>query len=347
MTSGRPRRLGARAATVCALAMGAAPSAASGAASDLWTTLHVKLELVREERTDALDIDVDTAEGVVTLHGVATDDEEKAKAESIARGMGGMRPVRNLIQVIPDGDRLAVSRSDDEIRRDVEATLRADLGLRGVRVASVNRGVVVLAGRVPTLAAHLRAIELVGGASGVRHVASELRSRDRLADAEIWRDSQSFSEPPAEPLRDAWVTTAAELSLLTSEVADAEIGVHTRAGVVTLFGMVESERERASAADAVRQIALVRGVRNELQVVRPGERATIEQRDAEIRPQVARRLAMDGGLARAGLEVDVSNGVVWLEGDVMGRGERLRAITLARTTSGVRGVLAALAVRSE
>ena len=117
--------------------------------------------------------------------------------------------------------------------------------------------------------------------------------------------------------------------------------------LVTLFGLVDSERQRASAADAVRQIALVRGVRNELQVAPPGERATIEQRDAEIRPQVARRLAMEGGLSRAGLEVAVSNGVVWLEGDVMGRGERLRAITLARTTSGVRRVLAALDVRSE
>jgi osmotically-inducible protein OsmY len=62
---------------------------------------------------------------------------------------------------------------------------------------------------------------------------------------------------------------------------------------------------------------------------------------------VERRLATDGGLAGAGIEVDVSNGVVWLEGDVGGRGERLRAITLARTTHGVRAVLAALDVGSE
>jgi osmotically-inducible protein OsmY len=258
-----------------------------------------------------------------------------------------MRPVRNLIQVIPDGDRPAVSRSDEEIRRDVEATLHGDAGLGRGRIASAHRGVVVLAGRVPTLAAHLRAIDLVQGVSGVRHVASELRSPDRAADAEIWRDSLGRFEPPAEPLRDAWITTAAELSLLASEAADVEIGVHTRAGVVTLFGMVGSERERRSAVASVRQVPLVRGVVNELQVVAPSERPAVEQRDAELRPQVERRLAREGGLAGAGIDVNVSNGVVWLEGDVGGRRDRLRAITLARTTRGVRGVHAALDVGSE
>jgi osmotically-inducible protein OsmY len=342
-------RLRAVVAAALALAIGVAPFDARAAASssDLWTTIQVKLDLVRDARTDAVDIEVDTAEGLVTLHGVATNDEEKAKAESIARGVGGMRPVRNLIQVIPDAERAAVSRSDEEIRRDVVATLDADAGLGRVRVASANRGVVVLSGRVGSLAAHLRAIELVGGVSGVRHVASELRSTDRVADAEIWRDTLTLFEPPAEPLRDAWITTAVELSLLASEVSDLELGVHTRAGVVTLFGIVESERQQASAVAAARQVALVRAVRNELQVVPPSERAAIEQRDAQIRPQVERRLAMDGGLARAGIDVNVSNGVVWLEGDVGGRGERLKAITLARTTGGVRAVLAALDVKSK
>ena len=341
------RLSGVLGAAALVLLGGAAPSASRTTASDLWLALQVKLDLVRDERTDALDIQVDAADGLVTLHGVATNDEENARAESIARGVGGMRPVRNLIQVIPDGERPAVSRSDEEIRRDVEATLRGDAGLGRVRIASAHRGVVVLAGRVPTLAAHLRAIDLVAGVSGVRHVASELRSPDRVADAEIWRDSLGLFEPPAEPLRDAWITTAAELSLLASEAADVEIGVHTRAGVVTLFGMVGSERERRSAVGAVRQVPLVRGVVNELQVVAPSERPAVEQQDAELRPQVERRLASEGGLAGAGIDVNVSNGVVWLEGDVGGRRDRLRAITLARTTRGVRGVRAALDVGSE
>jgi len=324
-----------------------APSAARAAASDLWTTFEVKRDLLFAEEVDALDIDVDTADGLVTLHGVATSGEEKAKAESVARGTGATRTVRNLIQVIPDTEREAVSRNDDEIRRDLEAALQADLDLDGVQVESVNQGVVVLEGRTGTLAAHLRAIEVAEGVGGVRHVASELRSPDRVADVEIWRDSLALFEPPAEPLRDAWITAAAKLRLLTSEVSGLDIDAHTHAGVVTLFGTVESEEQRAKATEVVAKIALVRGVRRELQVVTPGERAAVERRDAEIEPQVEQRLAADQELASAALDVDVSNGVVWLEGDVTDRSERRNAITLARTTTGVRAVVAALDVEPE
>jgi len=347
MTNERFAWLRSLAAAALVLAVSTAPSAARAAASDLWTTFEVKLDLLLAEGVDARDIDVDTADGLVTLHGVATSGEEKAKAESIARGTGDTRPVRNLIQVIPDGEREAVARNDDEIRRDLEAALHTDRDLGGVNVESVNQGVVVLEGRVGTLAAHLRAVEVAEGVSGVRHVASELRSPDRAADAEIWRDSLVLFEPPAEPLRDAWITAATKLSLLANDASGLDIDAHTHAGVVTLFGIVESERQKAEASALAAKIALVRGVRNNLQVVTPSERAAVEQRDAAIEPEVEQRLAADRELARAAIDVDVSNGVVWLEGDVNGRGERRNAITLARTTTGVRAVVAALDVETE
>jgi osmotically-inducible protein OsmY len=91
--------------------------------------------------------------------------------------------------VIPDAERESFSRNDDEARRALEAALQADPDLDAVRVESVNQGVVLLEGGVGTLAAHLRAIEVAEGVPGVRHVASELRSPDRAADAEIWQDS--------------------------------------------------------------------------------------------------------------------------------------------------------------
>ena len=347
MTNERFGWLRSLAAAVLVLAVSAAPSAARAAISDLWTTFDVKLDLLLAEEVDALDIDVDTTEGLVTLHGIVTSAAEKAKAESIARGPGDTRPVRNLIQVIPDAERDAVARNDEEIRRDLQTALHTDRDLRGVHIESVNQGVVMLDGRVATLAAHLRAIEIAEGVSGVRRVASELRSPDRVADVEIWRDSLALFEPPAEPLRDAWITAAAKLRLLTSEVSGLDIDAHTHAGVVTLFGTVESEEQRAKATEVVAKIALVRGVRRELQVVTPGERAAVERRDAEIEPQVEQRLAADQELARAALDVDVSNGVVWLEGDVTDRSERRNAITLARTTTGVRAVVAALDVEPE
>ena len=266
------RRL--RALAVAALALGVAPvGARAAAASDLWTTLQVKLDLVREARTDALDIEVDTAEGLVTLHGVATDDEEKAKAESIARGVGGMRPVRNLIQVIPDAERAAVSRSDDEIRRDVEATLRRGRRprprARGVGESGRSRAL----RRVASLAAHLRAIDLVSGVSGVRHVASELRSPDRAADAEIWRDTLTLAEPPA-----GAAARRVDHDGRGAEPA-RERGLRRGARRPHPGGRGDAVRHRRVGATAgerrgaVKQVAFVRAVRNELQVVPPSERA--------------------------------------------------------------------------
>ena len=346
MTRERADWLKALAVAVLALALGLAPPVARAAVSDLWTTLEVKLDLVLAGLS-ALDIDVDTADDLVTLHGVAASDEEKAKAESIARGAAATRTVRNLLQVIPDAERAAVARSDEEIRRDVETALYADHALDGVRVASLNEGAVFLQGRVDALDDHLRAVEVAEGVSGVRHVASELRSPDRAADAEIWRDSLALFEPPAEPLRDAWITAATKLNLLASAAPAFDVDAHAHGGVVTLFGMVESEQQKAQVGEQTAKIMGVRVVRNRLQVVTPSDRAAVERRDAELLPEVEQRLAADRELARSGIDVDVSNGVVWLEGDVTGRGERRNAITLARTTSGVRAVVAALDVEAE
>jgi len=99
MTNERSARLALLVAAGLVLGVSVGPPPTRAAASELWTTLEVKLDLIRHTGADALGIDVDTADGVVTLRGFATSDEEKAEVESIARGAGGMRPVRNLLHV--------------------------------------------------------------------------------------------------------------------------------------------------------------------------------------------------------------------------------------------------------
>jgi hypothetical protein len=59
----------------------------------------------------------------VTLHGKASTAAEKAKAESLAKQVEGVREVRNLIQVVADSDAEAVSVLDADLEKRVEEAL--------------------------------------------------------------------------------------------------------------------------------------------------------------------------------------------------------------------------------
>ena len=78
-----------------------APLAAAAEAPDPWLTTKVKLSLLSSEGVDGLDVNVDTVDGRVTLHGTAATASERAQAEQLARQVQGVREVRNLIQVVP------------------------------------------------------------------------------------------------------------------------------------------------------------------------------------------------------------------------------------------------------
>jgi len=63
------------------------------------TTAAVKAQLAREKASSLLRIDVDTTDGVVALNGVVESAEQKARAEQITRGVGGVKKVVNNLQV--------------------------------------------------------------------------------------------------------------------------------------------------------------------------------------------------------------------------------------------------------
>lgn len=144
---------------------------------DSWVTLKTKLALMTTENVDTWDLNVDTKEGAVTLHGKVADDAAKAKAEQVAKGIEGVKSVKNLLQVVPKTTRDAVEDSDDVIKGNVEKALDANDMLKDVTMASVNRGVVLLNGSVPTLQAHVTAVETVSKVRGVRRVSSNVTTK--------------------------------------------------------------------------------------------------------------------------------------------------------------------------
>jgi hyperosmotically inducible protein len=66
---------------------------------DTTITSTVKTRLAGEKGTTLTRIQVDTDRGVVQLSGVVESAAEKARAEQITRGVGGVKGVKNNLQV--------------------------------------------------------------------------------------------------------------------------------------------------------------------------------------------------------------------------------------------------------
>jgi hyperosmotically inducible periplasmic protein len=335
---------------VAAFSLLTAPAAFAAQTEDVWITTKVKMALLTDDTVDGLDIDVDTFDSRVTLHGQVDSSVEKAEAESLARKIEGVSDVRNLLAVVPATSRKATEVKDDALAEQVRTVLERDKALASsdIEVKSVNKGVVLLSGQAKTLSAHYRAIEDARAVPGVRQVASEIKSPDELADAEIWEGSEpeAATEEVKASASDAWITTKVKV-LLMAEPGLSPIGVNvdTRAGVVTLFGTVPTEALKARATTQARDVSGVKGVENELQVVPDAVAKRVEAKDEQVLEAVRKRLDTREALADSDIDVAVENGVVRLTGTVATQRDRLTALTVARSTDGVGSVIDALELK--
>ena len=66
---------------------------------DSTITASVKAKLVGDKAANLTRIEVDTTNQVVTLNGVVESADQKAKAEQLARQVGGVKSVKNNLQV--------------------------------------------------------------------------------------------------------------------------------------------------------------------------------------------------------------------------------------------------------
>lgn len=69
------------------------------AAGEAATTAEIKAALVKDSELSALQINVDTKGGTVTLNGTAPSDSAKARAEEIAKSVKGVAAVNNMLTV--------------------------------------------------------------------------------------------------------------------------------------------------------------------------------------------------------------------------------------------------------
>src|SRR5215475_10383759 len=162
----------------------------SRTATDATVTTAVKNKLAAEPTTSAARINVDTANGTVTLSGSVPTAAEKSEAERIARNTQGVTQVVNNITVEGGGaPGLAATpgaggetgaggaASDATILTGIKSQL-APNGITGANV-NVKNGEVTITGAVDDAQKKLKAEEIARQASGVRGVNNQLTIKRR------------------------------------------------------------------------------------------------------------------------------------------------------------------------
>jgi hyperosmotically inducible periplasmic protein len=154
-------------------------SASARASDDTWITTKVRIALMTTDGAGRDAVKVDTEHGKVTIHGTVESEAVKEKAEDTVRGVGGVTEVKNLLQVVKHSRQESVKAADKDVKDAVEKTLKADERLEGIKVKSVDNGLVMLDGSTTSLANELRAIEAAYAIAGVRQVDSGIETKQK------------------------------------------------------------------------------------------------------------------------------------------------------------------------
>jgi hyperosmotically inducible periplasmic protein len=147
------------------------------ASRDVWVTSMVKMSLLSDSKTPALEINVDTRNGVVTLFGMVPGKDAKMAAEADARQVSGVRNVKNELQVVASAQQPAVKAQDADIQRDVTKSFEDRAELKSVDI-EVKNCVARLSGTVPTGMQRLEAAVVARSTAGVCSVRDDLRIVD-------------------------------------------------------------------------------------------------------------------------------------------------------------------------
>jgi hyperosmotically inducible protein len=167
------------------------------AIKDSWITLKVHSQFVPEDALKDSDIDVDTANGVVTLNGTVASDAGKARAVAIAKATDGVKSVTDNLRIAAAPESTAAAR---EAGRDAADKTRDTAGTTGKAISDgwikskiaaqyvtedsldnsdididVKKGMVVLNGAVRSSAAKTRATAIAKGTDGVKDVTNNLK----------------------------------------------------------------------------------------------------------------------------------------------------------------------------
>jgi hyperosmotically inducible protein len=149
--------------------------------------------------------------------------------------------------------------------------------------------------------------------------------------------TKSAAEGAKTAVTDSWVTSKAKIALFADDrVKGSQVHVETKDGVVHLRGKVDSAEAKTAAADVAQNVEGVKSVKNDLQVVSPTARKSVDAKDSDISKAVETKLGREADLKKVDVRADA--GVITLTGEVPTITASAKASEMARHVDGVRSV---------
>jgi osmotically-inducible protein OsmY len=290
---------GAMCGVAAALTMATAPAwaAESPASQDL--AFWVKSALIDDPHVSTAEIEVTCDKGVITLNGTAPNLATKQYAVQDAEKVNGVVGVIDEINLAPS------SRPDFDIAQDVRHAIVNNqmIATSWITVTSTD-GMVQLEGQVGSWAERQEAGIVASEVRGVRSVNNLLRVRyaGKRSDEQIQDDAEARLD-------------------LDIYLNGLPVTVAVTNGDVTLSGTVGSKFEMDRAEQAVRYLAGVKSVTNNLRIEpweNQGSRTTPVSMpsDSELAARVKSVLSRDSRVDAANINVNASEGHVALTGSV-------------------------------
>src|SRR4029077_12318787 len=149
--------------------------------------------------------------------------------------------------------------------------------------------------------------------------------------------AQTTTQAAKTMVSDSWITSKTKISLFADErVKGTQVSVDTAKGVVHLRGKVDSAEAKSAAGSIAQGVEGVKSVKNDLQVVAPAARKTVDANDKDIAKAVETRFGKDSQLKKVDVRTDA--GVVTLTGQVATIDASAKASEMARGVPGVKSV---------
>ncbi|MFZ5907052.1 MAG: BON domain-containing protein [Nitrospirota bacterium] len=298
--------------------------------SDKEISKNVQDALLLDPVTESYQIDVKVKDGQVILSGKVESWTERQIASQLAKGVKGVKDVRNNIAIL-----YAQKRSDYEITTEIKRRLHLDPFVNEALIqVQVKDGAVDLSGGVGSLAekSHAYADAWVAGVKSVNCDDLEVK---------WWLDDELKREDKYTHKSDLELEQAIKDALLYDpRTFSFNVGVSVNNGIATLTGIVDNLAAKNAAEQDAKNTIGVNSVYNLIKV-RPENAPS----DDKLKKDITKAMADDPIVDRFDISVTVLNQKAYLYGIVDSAYEKVRAESVASSVDGIVDVSNNLTIR--